>query len=146
MFSNVNVLLLDQRLCCKTSTSIHLILNSCFHLQTCWIIVDPAPYTHANNSCISSDVYFSVVKKRITLHNSDWMYVAPCLQTNLMSHSTIHHQILTVCFQTQTLNYLQVSFQSMLCSASTGEGKLTFEMRLVNRHDKNENDYDTTVG
>ncbi len=51
-----------------------------------------------------------------------------------MSHLTIHHQILTVRSQTQTLNYLQVPFQSILCSASTGEGKLTFEMRLVLKH------------
>ncbi len=77
MFSNVDVLLLGQQFCCETLTSIHPVLNSCFHLQTCWIIVHPSPYTHTNNSYISSDVYFSAVRKQITLHNSDWMYVYP---------------------------------------------------------------------
>ncbi len=114
MFSNIDVLLFGQQFCCKTSTSIHPVLNSCFHLQICWSIMVPSPYTHTNNSRISSTIYFSVVKKQITLNNSGWMYVhtersmfIKLISYVALLHSTIHHQILTVCSQTQTLNYLR---------------------------------------
>ncbi len=111
-FSNVDLLSFGRLLHGRVLTSIHPTSN--FHSGTCWIIMHPSPYTRTNDSYISSTVCLSAVRKRITLHKSDWLHpipadctcalVAPCLQPNISRSSQPSIATLEVCSQTQTLN------------------------------------------